>query len=566
MLLQLNIREYGIIENLCIEFKEGLTVLSGETGAGKSMILSAISQLTGQKTSTIYIRHGKEKATIEGVFDYIHDENLIKILEDLDISTKEEILVIKRDIYKSGKSICRINNVIVNLSVLKKISSFFIDIHEQRDGNILLSEKNHLLLLDQFGMNDLQPYIENYNNNYLEYKVLKEKLINIENENRELTEKIDFIRYQIQELELLNLKEGEIVTLEEKIDYLSNYEKINFICNNIKNNIVKENGILEQTYDIKILIEKLAKYTNKLNDKIEKINDYYYLIEDVNNDIDDLINNIDFDEEILDTMESRLFELKSIEKKYSKSIDELISYKKELNEKLYNFENFDNNLSQIKKKVNTKELELRKSADNLSEKRKEIAVKMEELIEKELKYLYMENSTIKIDFQKKEFSQNGVDEVKFLISANEGEPLKSLSKVASGGELSRIMLGLKIIYTNKNSSLLTIFDEIDTGVSGRVAQRMAEKIYQLSISSQVFAITHLPQMVAIADNNLLIKKKEINGRTISDVYELDDNKKVIEIAKMISTSSITEITKKHSLEMINNAKKIKKGLNKIYDK
>lgn len=566
MLLQLNIREYGIIENLCIEFKEGLTVLSGETGAGKSMILSAISQLTGQKTSTIYIRHGKEKATIEGVFDYIHDENLIKILEDLDISTKEEILVIKRDIYKSGKSICRINNVIVNLSVLKKISSFFIDIHEQRDGNILLLEKNHLLLLDQFGMNDLQPYIENYNNNYLEYKVLKEKLINIENENRELTEKIDFIRYQIQELELLNLKEGEIVTLEEKIDYLSNYEKINFICNNIKNNIVKENGILEQTYDIKILIEKLVKYTNKLNDKIEKINDYYYLIEDVNNDIDDLINNIDFDEEILDTMESRLFELKSIEKKYSKSIDELILYKKELNEKLYNFENFDNNLFQIKKKVNTKELELSKSADNLSEKRKEIAVKMEQLIEKELKYLYMENSTIKIDFQKKEFSQRGVDDVKFLISANEGEPLKSLSKVASGGELSRIMLGLKIIYTNKNSSLLTIFDEIDTGVSGRVAQRMAEKIYQLSISSQVFAITHLPQMVAIADNNLLIKKKEINGRTISDVYELDDNKKVIEIAKMISTSSITEITKKHSLEMINNAKKIKKGLNKIYDK
>ena len=209
---------------------------------------------------------------------------------------------------------------------------------------------------------------------------------------------------------------------------------------------------------------------------------------------------------------------------------------------------------------------MRKSADNLSEKRKEIAMKMEELIEKELKYLYMENSTIKIDFQKKEFSQYGVDDVKFLISANEGEPLKSLSKVASGGELSRIMLGLKIIYTNKNSSLLTIFDEIDTGVSGRVAQRMAEKIYQLSISSQVFAITHLPQMVAIADNNLLIKKKEINGRTISDVYELDDNKKVIEIAKMISTSSITEITKKHSLEMINNAKKIKKGLNKIYDK
>ena len=223
-------------------------------------------------------------------------------------------------------------------------------------------------------------------------------------------------------------------------------------------------------------------------------------------------------------------------------------------------------MSQIKKKVNTKELELRKSADNLSEKRKEVAVKMEQLIEKELKYLYMENSTIKIDFQKKEFSQRGVDDVKFLISANAGEPLKSLSKVASGGELSRIMLGLKIIYTNKNSSLLTIFDEIDTGVSGRVAQRMAEKIYQLSISSQVFAITHLPQMVAIADNNLLIKKKEINGRTISDVYELDDNKKVIEIAKMISTSSITEITKKHSLEMINNAKKIKKGLNKIYDK
>jgi len=179
----------------------------------------------------------------------------------------------------------------------------------------------------------------------------------------------------------------------------------------------------------------------------------------------------------------------------------------------------------------------------------------------------MENSTIKIDFQKKEFSQNGVDEVKFLISANEGEPLKSLSKVASGGELSRIMLGLKIIYTNKNSSLLTIFDEIDTGVSGRVAQRMAEKIYQLSISSQVFAITHLPQMVAIADNNLLIKKKEINGRTISDVYELDDNKKVIEIAKMISTSSITEITKKHSLEMINNAKKIMTDIEdfKVYE-
>ena len=560
MLIQLNIKQFGIIESATIELKNGLTVLSGETGAGKSMILAAISQLSGQRTSTSYIRYGEEKASVEGVFDFPKNKEVINIFKDLDLDLEDEVIIIRRDIYSSGKSVCRINGTIVNLSTLKKVAVYLLDMHEQHDNQILLVEKNHLNLIDSFNKEEIKKVRMEYKEKYKEYKVVTEKIENLKQQESDILQKVDFLKFQYQELTQMKLKKDEDISLEKDIDYLENFEKVNTLAYSITDGIDGEYGILSKLAEIKSNLGELSRYNSNFEEKYEEITNLYYILDDLKYEVSSYTDDIEYDEEKLDRLIFRMDKIKNLEKKYSRSLNDLIIFREEIKEELEELENYEENYDKYIVEQKNILTELKSLGDKLTTIRKKTAQKLESLIQEELKFLYMDKSTIKVDFKDKEYASDGKDDVRILISANLGEPLKSLSKVASGGELSRVMLALKIIFSRSIEATSIIFDEIDTGVSGRVSQRMAEKMYQLGVGSQVLCISHLPQTTALADTNLLISKEVIDKRTLTSIKELDRQQKIEEVARMISGDKMTRLSEEHAIEMLKLAEKTKEEI------
>ena len=560
MLIQLNIKQFGIIEKATIELKNGLTVLSGETGAGKSMILAAISQLSGQRTSTSYIRYGEDKASVEGVFDFPKSKEVKEIFNELDLDLEDEVIVVRRDIYSSGKSVCRINGTIVNLSTLKKVAAHLLDIHEQHDNQVLLVEKNHLNLVDSFNREKIQPVYIKYKEKYKEYQEIKDKIDNLKQQESDVLQKVDFLKFQYKELSQMKLKKDEDLELEKDIDYLENFEKVNNLAHSITEGIDGEYGVISKLAEIRSNLGELTRYNSNFEEKYEEITNLYYILDDLKYEVSSYTDVIEYDEEKLDRLIYRLDKIKTLEKKYSKPLNELIVFTETIKEELDELENYEENFENYLEESKMIEEELTVLAEELSSLRKDTALKLEKLIQGELKFLYMEKSTIKADFKEKEFSSTGKDDVKILISANLGEPLKSLSKVASGGELSRVMLALKIIFSRSIEATSIIFDEIDTGVSGRVSQRMAEKMYQLGVGSQVLCISHLPQTTALADTNLLISKEIIDKRTLTVIRELTEEQKIAEVARMVSGDTMTKLSEEHSIEMLRLAEKIKEEI------
>ena len=560
MLIQLNIKKFGIIESATIELKNGLTVLSGETGAGKSMILAAISQLSGQRTSTSYIRYGEEKASVEGVFDFPKNKEVINIFKDLDLDFEDEVIIIRRDIYSSGKSVCRINGTIVNLSTLKKVAVYLLDMHEQHDNQILLVEKNHLNLIDSFNKEEIKKVRTEYKEKYKEYKVVTEKIENLKQQESDILQKVDFLKFQYQELTQMKLKKDEDISLEKDIDYLENFEKVNTLAYSITDGIDGEYGILSKLAEIKSNLGELSRYNSNFEEKYEEITNLYYILDDLKYEVSSYTDDIEYDEEKLDRLIFRMDKIKNLEKKYSRSLNDLIIFREEIKEELEELENYEENYDKYIVEQKNILAELKSLGDKLTTIRKKTAQKLESLIQEELKFLYMDKSTIKVDFKDKEYASDGKDDVRILISANLGEPLKSLSKVASGGELSRVMLALKIIFSRSIEATSIIFDEIDTGVSGRVSQRMAEKMYQLGVGSQVLCISHLPQTTALADTNLLISKEVIDKRTLTSIKELDRQQKIEEVARMISGDKMTRLSEEHAIEMLKLAEKTKEEI------
>ena len=560
MLIQLNIKQFGIIESATIELKNGLTVLSGETGAGKSMILAAISQLSGQRTSTSYIRYGEEKASVEGVFDFPKNKEVINIFKDLDLDLEDEVIIIRRDIYSSGKSVCRINGTIVNLSTLKKVAVYLLDMHEQHDNQILLVEKNHLNLIDSFNKEEIKKVRTEYKEKYKEYKVVTEKIENLKQQESDILQKVDFLKFQYQELTQMKLKKDEDISLEKDIDYLENFEKVNTLAYSITDGIDGEYGILSKLAEIKSNLGELSRYNSNFEEKYEEITNLYYVLDDLKYEVSSYTDDIEYDEEKLDNLIFRMDKIKTLEKKYSRSLNDLIIFREEIKEELEELENYEENYDKYIVEQKNILAELKSLGDKLTTIRKKTAQKLESLIQEELKFLYMDKSTIKVDFKDKEYASDGKDDVRILISANLGEPLKSLSKVASGGELSRVMLALKIIFSRSIEATSIIFDEIDTGVSGRVSQRMAEKMYQLGVGSQVLCISHLPQTTALADTNLLISKEVIDKRTLTSIKELDRQQKIEEVARMISGDKMTRLSEEHAIEMLKLAEKTKEEI------
>ena len=552
MLQTLSIKQFAIIDELDINFSDGLTVMSGETGSGKSIIIDAIVQLIGMRASSDYVRHGEKKAIIEGIFDIDESKDAIKILESLAIDVDEDFLLVKREIFSSGKSICRINNQTVTLQDLRKVMQELLDIHGQHETQSLLKQKYHLQLLDDYADNQYSDLLNQYQLSYKQYKNKRKELEELESADQALLQRLDLMKFQLEELTEASLKEGEVDQLESDIKRIQNSEKLNLALNNAHQVLTDENAIPDRLYE-------LSNYLQTINDIVpekfvrlkEDIDQFYYILEDAKHEIYDEMANTEFDEQVLNEYESRMNLLNNLKRKYGKDITELIGYQSKLANEIDKIENYEQSTSQLREEIKTLYNEVIDIGKKLSQERRRVARELRDHIVSEIQNLQMKDANLEISFKPlDEPTIEGIEFVEFLISPNRGEPLKSLNKIASGGELSRIMLALKSIFVKSRGQTAILFDEVDSGVSGQAAQKMAEKMRDIAQYIQVICISHLPQVASMSDHHLLISKASNADRTTTQVKELKDENKIDEIARMISGASVTELTRENAKEMI----------------
>lgn len=552
MLQTLSIKQFAIIDELDINFSDGLTVMSGETGSGKSIIIDAIGQLIGMRASSDYVRHGEKKAIIEGIFDIDESKDAINILESLAIDVDEDFLLVKREIFSSGKSICRINNQTVTLQDLRKVMQELLDIHGQHETQSLLKQKYHLQLLDDYADNQYSDLLNQYQLSYNQYKNKRKELEELESADQALLQRLDLMKFQLEELTEASLKEGEVDQLESDIKRIQNSEKLNLALNNAHQVLTDESAIPDRLYE-------LSNYLQTINDIVpekfvrlkEDIDQFYYILEDAKHEIYDEMANTEFDEQVLNEYESRMNLLNNLKRKYGKDITELIAYQSKLANEIDKIENYEQSTSQLREEIKTLYNEVIDIGKKLSQERRRVARELRDHIVSEIQNLQMKDANLEISFKPlDELTIEGIEFVEFLISPNRGEPLKSLNKIASGGELSRIMLALKSIFVKSRGQTAILFDEVDSGVSGQAAQKMAEKMRDIAQYIQVICISHLPQVASMSDHHLLISKASNADRTTTQVKELKDENKIDEIARMISGASVTELTRENAKEMI----------------
>ncbi|PTE95365.1 DNA repair protein RecN, partial [Staphylococcus epidermidis] len=551
MLQTLSIKQFAIIDELDINFSDGLTVMSGETGSGKSIIIDAIGQLIGMRASSDYVRHGEKKAIIEGIFDIDESKDAINILESLAIDVDEDFLLVKREIFSSGKSICRINNQTVTLQDLRKVMQELLDIHGQHETQSLLKQKYHLQLLDDYADNQYSDLLNQYQLSYNQYKNKRKELEELESADQALLQRLDLMKFQLEELTEASLKEGEVDQLESDIKRIQNSEKLNLALNNAHQVLTDESAIPDRLYE-------LSNYLQTINDIVpekfvrlkEDIDQFYYMLEDAKHEIYDEMANTEFDEQVLNEYESRMNLLNNLKRKYGKDITELIAYQSKLANEIDKIENYEQSTSQLREEIKTLYNEVIDIGKKLSQERRRVARELRDHIVSEIQNLQMKDANLEISFKPlDEPTIEGIEFVEFLISPNRGEPLKSLNKIASGGELSRIMLALKSIFVKSRGQTAILFDEVDSGVSGQAAQKMAEKMRDIAQYIQVICISHLPQVASMSDHHLLISKASNADRTTTQVKELKDENKIDEIARMISGASVTELTRENAKEM-----------------
>lgn len=552
MLQTLSIKQFAIIDELDINFSDGLTVMSGETGSGKSIIIDAIGQLIGMRASSDYVRHGEKKAIIEGIFDIDESKDAINILESLAIDVDEDFLLVKREIFSSGKSICRINNQTVTLQDLRKVMQELLDIHGQHETQSLLKQKYHLQLLDDYADNQYSDLLNQYQLSYNQYKNKRKELEELESADQALLQRLDLMKFQLEELTEASLKEGEVDQLESDIKRIQNSEKLNLALNNAHQVLTDESAIPDRLYE-------LSNYLQTINDIVpekfvrlkEDIDQFYYMLEDAKHEIYDEMANTEFDEQVLNEYESRMNLLNNLKRKYGKDITELIAYQSKLANEIDKIENYEQSTSQLREEIKTLYDEVIDIGKKLSQERRRVARELRDHIVSEIQNLQMKDANLEISFKPlDEPTIEGIEFVEFLISPNRGEPLKSFNKIASGGELSRIMLALKSIFVKSRGQTAILFDEVDSGVSGQAAQKMAEKMRDIAQYIQVICISHLPQVASMSDHHLLISKASNADRTTTQVKELKDENKIDEIARMISGASVTELTRENAKEMI----------------
>lgn len=569
MLLELQVQDFALIEKLKVTFDIGLNILTGETGAGKSIIIDSVNFVLGERTSKDAIRTGAERTDVQAVFDINEDSELSNLLNDYGLEADDGIIVLSRELNVSGRSISRINGKVVTAAVLKSISNYLIDIHGQHEHQSLLNQDYHIEILDIFGGAQLNTLKGEVKNDYLEVQDIKRQLKSITGDDIERERKLNLLDYQINEIDSARLNTGEEEDLLRERTILNNAGRIFSVLSSSYSNLYESEDENQSVYDRLGYILSEFRAISGIDNKLEVINksieEVYYNLESVTEDIRAYRDKIDFNPDRINDIESRLELISSLKRKYGKTITDILDYREKVYKEKQDIVNSEETIKKLKQKFNEKMDILDKKVRQLSGIRKKVASKLESSILEELKFLGMEKSKFEIRFDiltkdgKQDYSEDGIDIVSFLISTNPGEPVKPLSKIASGGEISRIMLAIKTVMADTDKIPSLIFDEIDTGISGKAAQAVAEKMGQISKTHQIICVTHLPQIASMADTHFCITKSFISGKTITNVEKLDFDSKTKEVARMLGGARLTDLTLKHAEEMINIAQSIKKS-------
>ena len=555
MLLEISIKNFAIIESISLNFEQGMTVLTGETGAGKSIIIDAMNMMLGARATTEVIRHGAPKAEIEGLFSIESNRALEEIFDEQGLELSDEI-IIRREILQNGRSISRVNGQMVNLSVLRTIGQQLVDIHGQHDQEELMRPHRHIQMLDEFGDASFFELKEAYQTSFDNYRRMRKQVLDIKKNQQEHKDRIEMLEFQMAEIEATNLKAGEDIALNQERDKLLNHKHIADTLTNAYSMLDNEEfSSLANVRSAMNDMESLEEFDPEYREISNSLSESYYVLEDITKRLESIIDDLDFDGNRLMQVESRLDLIHTITRKYGGSVDDVLEYFAKITDE-YNLLT-GNNLSSEDMEIELKKLEknLVDLAGQVAQARHKIAKDLEAEIKQELQDLYMEKAEFQVRFSQGKFSREGNESVEFYISTNPGEDFKPLVKVASGGELSRLMLAIKSAFSRKEGKTSIVFDEVDTGVSGRVAQAIAQKIHKIGQHGQVLAISHLPQVIAIADYQFFIEKISNEHSTVSTVRLLTVEERIEEVAKMLAGENVTEAALTQARELLQSKEK-----------
>ena len=555
MLLEISIKNFAIIESISLNFEQGMTVLTGETGAGKSIIIDAMNMMLGARATTEVIRHGAPKAEIEGLFSIESNRALEEIFDEQGLELSDEI-IIRREILQNGRSISRVNGQMVNLSVLRTIGQQLVDIHGQHDQEELMRPHRHIQMLDEFGDASFFELKEAYQTSFDNYRRMRKQVLDIKKNQQEHKARIEMLEFQMAEIEAANLKAGEDIALNQERDKLLNHKHIADTLTNAYSMLDNEEfSSLANVRSAMNDMENLEEFDPEYREISNSLSESYYVLEDITKRLESIIDDLDFDGNRLMQVESRLDLIHTITRKYGGSVDDVLEYFAKITDE-YNLLT-GNNLSSEDMEIELKKLEknLVDLAGQVAQARHKIAQDLEAEIKQELQDLYMEKAQFQVRFSQGKFSREGNESVEFYISTNPGEDFKPLVKVASGGELSRLMLAIKSAFSRKEGKTSIVFDEVDTGVSGRVAQAIAQKIHKIGQNGQVLAISHLPQVIAIADYQFFIEKISNEYSTVSTVRLLTVEERIEEVAKMLAGENVTEAALTQARELLQSKEK-----------
>lgn len=578
MLLELEIENLALIEELHLAFAPGLNILTGETGAGKSILIDAIGLILGARASTDFIRSGAHQARVTALFQLPELPALEEALQEAGIELDENRqLLVSRELNTTGKSICRINGRLASVSLLRSLGQQLVDIHGQHEHQSLLRPENHITYLDNYGDAELIRLRQLVEDRYRTYCSLQKKLANLDEEAKECAQKLDFYSFQRAEIAAARLQPGEEEKLLAQRDILKHTERLFQLCGDSYRVLYEDelgrNSVLDSLGQVIGWLQQAAAIDTQLKPICEGIESISFQLEEIVREIRSYRDNLELNPGSLEEVEERLYVIGELKRKYGNSIEKILSYYDWVEKELEALRQHTVNKTKLEEKYTAIKKELSQYARELSRMRQALAKELEIDIKRELTYLGMEKTIFSVSISQKEdnngialgekkvtITKNGIDQVEFLLAPNPGEPLKSLSRIASGGELSRIMLALKSVLSTIDTVPTMVFDEIDAGIGGRTAQAVAERLAALGRTRQVLCVTHLPQIATMADSHYRIKKEVVKGRTYTRVTRLEEGEQVEELARMQGGARVTETTRKHAQEMLRMAAKYKKQL------
>ena len=556
MLQELSIQNFAIIPKLNISFQPGMTVLTGETGAGKSIIIDAVGLLTGGRGSQDFIREGADKAVLQGLIDVEPGQPITQLLDELGIPLEDNQLLIHRELHKSGRIVIRVNGSLVNATTLKEIGQHLVDIHGQNEHQELMQVERHLSLLDEYGKKTIGPVLEKYRAAYDTYRSLESAFHKRQADEQAWAQRLDMLSFQSKELADASLVEGEEEMLEAEYQELTNFQDVLAALSKAHEALDGDwdNNGLETISTAMSAMEDIEELSPKYATLTEAVRGAYYELQEAASEILSVRDGLEFDEERLREVDDRLNLIRSLERKYGATITDVLAHQAKVDAELAEMGGGEQSAAELAEQVEVAEQKARTLAEKLHELRLKAAKQIATKIHEQLSDLYMEKAVFSAHITElKELNATGLDAVEFYIQTNPGEGAKPLVKIASGGELSRMMLAMKTIFSREQGITSIIFDEVDTGVSGRVAQAIAEKIAVIGRYSQVLTITHLPQVAAVADNHYFIEKQVVGDRTETGIHTLSEDERVNEVARMLSGDELTDAAKENARDLIQRA-------------